>query len=153
MNRGSTMFLRSVVFLLGLMVLAACVVLGSAIAQDKVGDYEPVIAGMYVAAIPFYAALFQTIKLLNYIDRGTAFSELTVNALRKVKLCALTISGLYTVGLPAIFIIADRDDSPGSIALALMIIGTSLVIATSAGVLQQLMKSAVDLKSENDLTV
>ena len=154
MNRGSTFFLRVVVFLLGLGVLGLIGYTAYLIFTDKAGDYEPVLVGIcYLAAIPYYIALHQTLKLLNYIDQNKPFSELSVKALRKVKLGAMAISGLYTIGMPAIFYIADNDDAPGVVMFALLIIGTSLVVATSAGVLQKLLQTAIDIKSENDLTV
>jgi hypothetical protein len=154
MDRSSTMFLRSVVILLGLIVLAICVlVLPRGIMTDSTGDYRPILLGMYVAAVPFFIAIYQTLNLLSYIDKNKAFSNLSVKALRIVKYCGLVISGLYALGMPYIFMVADKDDAPGVIVIALLIIGTSLVIATSAGVLQKLLENVLAIKSENDLTV
>ncbi|CAH0214065.1 hypothetical protein SRABI80_02128 [Peribacillus frigoritolerans] len=68
---------------------------------------------MYVSAIPFYFALYQSFNLLSYIDKNQAFSELSVRALKKIKKCAITISGLYVVALPFVFILAEVDDAPG----------------------------------------
>jgi hypothetical protein len=154
MKRGSTIFLRVAVFLLGLTVLALCVfVLPAGIRSDDIGDYRAILFGMYVPAIPFFYALYQTLKLLDYIDKNKAFSKASVKALNKVKYCALAISGMYAVGMPYIYVVADRDDAPGVVAIGLVIVGTSLVIATSAGVLQKLLQNAIDIKSENDLTV
>ena len=157
MKRGSTLVLRGVVIFIGLIVLALCLILlPQAIHAEFTKsdfDYGPILIGMYVPAIPFFYALYQTWKLLDYIDRNVAFSELSVKALRKVKFCGLAISGIYAAGLPYIFYVADRDDAPGVVAMALIIIGTSLVIATSAAVLQKLLENVLDIKSENDLTV
>jgi len=46
---------------------------------------------MYAAAIPFYTALYQAFKLLNYIDKNQAFSQISVKALMNIKRCAITI--------------------------------------------------------------
>lgn len=158
MKRGSTLILRGVVILIGLIVLALCVfalpqLISSELAREADFDYGPIFLGMYVPAIPFFYALYQTLKLLNYIDQNKAFSELSVKALKKVKYCALTISGLYAAGMPYVFYVADRDDAPGVVAIGLVIIGASFVIATSAAVLQKLLENVLDIKSENDLTV
>src|SRR5690606_9880550 len=107
---------------------------------------------MYVSTIPFYFALYQTLKLLNYIDKNKAFSELSVTALKKIKNCAIIISGLYVVALPLVYVIAEWDDAPGLILIGMVIIGASMVIAVFAAVLQKLLKEAIDIKSENDLT-
>ena len=154
MKQGSTLFLKWVVILLGLVVLAACAVaLPAGIQSDDVGYYRPILFGLYTAAIPFFVALGQAWKLLGYIDKNKAFSNLAVEALKKIKYCAAVISALFAAGMPFIYYVADTDDAPGVVALGLVITGASIVIATFAAVLQKLFQSAVDIKSENDLTV
>ena len=103
--------------------------------------------------MPFFFALYQALKLLNHIDRNNAFSLPAVKALEKIKYSALAISGLFTAGMPYVFYVADRDDAPGVAAIGFVIIFASFVIATAAAVFQQLFQNAVDIKSENDLTV
>jgi Protein of unknown function (DUF2975) len=65
----------------------------------------------------------------------------------------LTISGLYMVILPFVFMVADLDDAPGLVIIGMVPVFASLVIAVFAAVLQRLLKEAIDIKSENDLTV
>ena len=108
---------------------------------------------MYAAAIPFYFALYQAFKLLSYIDKNKAFSELSVKALKNIKYCAITISSLYVLGMPLFYLMAKKDDAPGIILIGLVIIFASMVIAVFAAVLQRLLQEAIDIKSENDLTV
>jgi hypothetical protein len=154
MKRGSTFILRAVVIILGLIVLALCLfLLPSAINSEEVGGYRPILLGLYVPAIPFFFALYQTMRLLSYIDKNNPFSSLSIKGLKYIKYCALVISALFAAGMPYVFIVADRDDAPGVIVLGLVIIFASGVIATAAGVLQALVQNAVDIKSENDLTV
>jgi hypothetical protein len=74
MKRGSTIFLRGVVLLLGAIVLALCAfALPIGIKNDEAGYYRPILLGLYVPAIPFFGALYQTLKLLGYIDKNQAF--------------------------------------------------------------------------------
>jgi hypothetical protein len=154
MKKGSTIFLRGVVILMGIGVLVLCIfVLPRIIGSFDVGGYDPILLGMYLPAIPFFIALYQTLKLLNYIDENKAFSESSVKVLKYIKYCAVTIGGLYVIGLPYIFYVAELDDAPGVVAIALVIISASFVIAVFAAVLQKLLKNAIDIKSENDLTV
>ena len=84
--------------------------------------YMGILMVMYVSAIPFYMALYQAFKLLTYIDKNQAFSELSVQALKKIKNCAITISGLYVVVLPFVFILAELDDAPGLVIIGMVII-------------------------------
>ncbi|QHS21494.1 DUF2975 domain-containing protein [Virgibacillus sp. MSP4-1] len=163
MKRGSTLFLKIAVILIGMPVLALCIWLLPQIAAEA---FEQAAKGaelgyivitiltiMYLSAIPFYFALYQAFNLLNYIDRNQAFSDLSVRALKNIKYCAVIISGLYVVALPFIYIIAEWDDAPGLILIGLVIAGASIVIAVFAAVLQKLLQEAIRIKSENDLTV
>ena len=108
---------------------------------------------MYLSVIPFFIALVQAFKLLGFIDKNQAFSELSVKALKNIKFCANTISGLYALIIPFVFLVADYDDAPGLIIIGMVPIFASMVIAVFAAVLQRLLKEAIDIKSENDLTV
>lgn len=154
MQRGSTLILRGVIVLIGLIVLALCIVaLPAGIRSDNTGDYRPILLGMYAPAVPFFFALYQALKLLNHIDKNKAFSQLSVVALKNIKYCAFIISALFAAGMPYIFYAADKDDAPGVVLIGLVIMGASFVIATAAAVFQRLLQNAVDIKSENDLTV
>lgn len=154
MKRGSTVILRGVVILIGLIVLALCIfALPAGILSDKTGYYRPILFGLYVPAVPFFYALHQALKLLGQVERNQAFTELSVRTLSNIKYCALIISGLFAAGMPYIFYAAQRDDAPGVVLMGFIIIGASFVIATAAAVFQSLLQNAIDIKSENDLTV
>nr|WP_255437484.1 DUF2975 domain-containing protein [Thalassobacillus sp. CUG 92003] len=112
-----------------------------------------ILIAMYVAAIPFFMALYQALRLLHYIDKDTAFSDSSVKALRLIKLCAGTISVVYVGAMPFFYLLAEKDDAPGVILIGLVFIFASIVIGVFAAILQKLLKNAIDIKSENDLTV
>ncbi|MFB3162517.1 putative RDD family membrane protein YckC [Bacillus niacini] len=158
MKRGSTLFLRMAVFLIGTPVLALGIFGLTWLPKNPANpDYAhilyPIVIGMYVSAIPFFGALVQAFKLLSYIDKNQAFSELSVKALKNIKIYALIISGLYVVILPFVFLVAELDDAPGLVIIGMVPVFASMVIAVFAAVLQRLLKEAIDIKSENDLTV
>ncbi|CQR47667.1 hypothetical protein BN1058_01994 [Paraliobacillus sp. PM-2] len=158
--RKSSTFLRLVVYLIGLVVLALCVLvlpmIGINMADRPVlmkWIVYTMLIGMYISAVPFLIALIQALKLLTYIDKNKAFSVLSVDALKVIKHCALAISGVYTMLIPLIYIIGEKDDAPGIILIGLVIIFASFVIAVFASLLQKLLRNAIDIKIENDLTV
>jgi hypothetical protein len=158
MKIGSTLFLRMAVFLIGTPVLALGIFGLTWLPKNPANpDYAhilyPIVIGMYVSAIPFYGALVQAFKLLSYIDKNQAFSELSVKALKNIKICAITISVLYVILLPFVFLVAELDDAPGLVIIGMVPVFASMVIAVFAAVLQRLLKEAIDIKSENDLTV
>ncbi|TEX09791.1 DUF2975 domain-containing protein [Bacillus cereus] len=160
MKQGSTLFLKTVVILIGIPVLAMCIFLVPKIGAFAAELYPDiayikylVFINLYATAIPYYFALYQTFKLLNYIDKNNAFSELSVLALKNIKYSALAISVLYVLSMPLFYLVAERDDAPGIIIIGMIMIFASMVIAVFAAVLQRLLKDAIDIKSENDLTV
>ena len=158
MKTGSTVILRIAIYLIGAAVLTLCVFLlpiliGNELGQGNDFDYGPIMLGMYIPAIPFFWALYQGLKLLKLIDENKAFSAAAVQALRKIKQCALIISGLYALGMPYIFYVADKDDAPGVALIGFIIIGASFTVATFAATLQKLLRNAIAIKKENDLTV
>lgn len=154
-KKGSTIFLRAAVATMGLVVLAICVfLLPFGITSDETSYYYvPILWGLYVPAVPFFFALFQTVRLIGYIDKNTAFSNASIAALKRIKYCANVIALMFIAGLPYLYDVANRDDAPGVLVLALIIIAASAVIAVFASVLQHLLQSAIDIQSENDLTV
>ncbi|WP_053363532.1 DUF2975 domain-containing protein [Bacillus sp. FJAT-27251] len=158
MKRGSTLFLKMAVILIGAPVLALGIFGLFWLSRNPANpDYAhilyPIVIGMYVSVIPFFAALYQAFKLLSYIDKNQAFSDLSVQALKRIKYCAITISGLYVVILPFVYIVAELDDAPGLIIIGMVPVFASLVIAVFAAVLQMLLNEAIEIKSENDLIV
>jgi len=160
MKKGSTHFLRFIIFLLGLGVLALCVFALPSMWKGGSEEFPTasravflIMIGMYVAAVPFFIALWQTFKLLRYIDRNNAFSDLSVQALRNIKYCAIIIAALYVAGVPLLLPIADADDAPGMIVMGMGIACAPIAVAVFAAVLQRLLQNAIDIKSENDLTI
>jgi hypothetical protein len=148
------MFLKGVLILIALGVLVLCLyVLPMGITTDRTGYYRPILIGMYVPAIPFFLALYEAFMLLGYIEKNKTFSDPSVRSLRNIKYSGIAISALYALGMPYIFRAADLDDAPGVALLGFVIIFASFVIATAAAVFERLLQSAIELKSENDLTV
>lgn len=158
--KRETWFLKLAVIVLALPVIAGCIFALPYIWQEATGSgswiqasIQPIIIGMYVAAVPFFYALYQTFKLLGYIDRNEAFSLETVRALRHIKYSAVLITIVYVATLPFFYWFAERDDAPGFILIGLVFVFASFVVAVFAELLQKLLKRAIEMKQENDLTV
>lgn len=160
MKRGSTHFLRFVVFLLGIVALALCVFALPAMHAGASAEFPYASSAILViifllgaSAVPFFFALWETLKLLRSIDLNTAFSESSVKALNTIKYCAIVMAGLWLACVPFLYPIAEIDDAPGLLLIGGALACTPLIIAVFAAVLQKLLQSAIALKSENDLTV
>ncbi|WP_249871784.1 DUF2975 domain-containing protein [Oceanobacillus saliphilus] len=158
MKRSSTIFLKIAVFLIGVIVLSLCIFFLPWLANDTAEMFPefaflqyPVLLGLYLTTIPFFVALYQAIRLLKLIDNEDAFSESSVNSLNLIKYCAITINILYVIG--SILLMSQSALHPGIAIIGFIIFFASVVIAVFAGVLQKLLRNALDIKSENDLTV
>lgn len=158
--KKETFFLKLSVFFIGIIVLAICLFVLPLIARDAAESslkmayvLYSILLVMYVTTIPFFIALHQAFKLLIYIDANNAFSELSVNALKNIKKCATTISLLYALSMPLFYIVGEVDDAPGAILIGMIFIFAPMVIAVFAAVLQRLLKNAIDIKDDNDLTI
>lgn len=153
MVRGSTIVLRIVIGIIASITLLICLLTLLMLLRNQLGLYSPILIGVYVSVIPFFIALYQAFKLLGYIDKNKAFSKASVAALRKIKYSALGFGTLYLIGLPYIYLVADKDDSPGSIVIAMIFTFGAFVAAAFVAISERLFQNTVDIKSENDLTV
>jgi hypothetical protein len=158
MKRGSTIFLQVVIVLIGIAALALMLwephIEGRNVHATLFEIYfkDPFLAYAYIASIPFFVALYQAFKVLGYVRQNKTFSQATVKALRTIKYCAIAIIGFVAVSV--IFIMfADKDDRPAGVFMRILIAFPSIVIATAAAMFERILQNAVDIKSENDLTV
>ena len=115
---------------------------------------DPFLAYAYLGSIAFYVALFQAFKLLGYIGQDSAFSLNSVRALRTIKYCAIVLVAMIGAAVVYLFIaVRGKDDIAGGVAMGLSMIFIFAVIAAAAAVFEGLLQNAVEIKSENDLTV
>lgn len=159
-KKGSTIFLRLAVSVIGLGVLALCVLLLPLMWTDAYIEYphdgyavRAVVAAMYLSAIPFYYGIYKGWRVLDAIDKNQTFSKRSVKALGVISACAGIISLIYLISLPFFYIWAQRVDAPGLMVIGLFLVGMPLIISVALALLRRLLVEAVHIKSENDLTV
>ena len=158
MKRSSAVFLQVVIVLIGIGVVV--VMLWEPTLEGRnahatlfqIYFNDPFLACVYAGSIPFFVALYQAFKLLGYAGERKVFSPAAVKALRTIKYCAIAIIGFVAVSV--IFIMfADKDDRPAGVFMRILIAFPSIVIATAAAMFERILQNAVDIKSENDLTM
>jgi hypothetical protein len=158
MRRASILFLKTVLVLVGVGVLAFLIwepqAEGVNANADLVTIYfrDPFLAYAYVGSLPFFYGLYQAFQLLGYVGQGQAFSPAAVNALRRIRYCALVVIG-FIAGGEAYILFGVSDDRAGAVAMGVFTSFLCVVTAATAAMLERVVQSAVDLKSENDLTV
>ena len=162
MKRSSTIFLQVVIVALGIGALALLLwephvegVNAHAATLYEIYFDDPFLAYVYIGSIAFFVALYQACKLLGYIGRNEVFSQASVKALRNIKYCAMIIIAFLVGAEGYIFIVSrkEEEDIAGGVMMGLVMIFISAVVATAAAVFERTLQSAVELKSENDLTV
>jgi hypothetical protein len=158
MNRGSILFLKVVLVLIGIGALALMLwephIEGRNAHATLFEIYfkDPFLAYAYIASFPFFLALYQAFKVLGYVGQNTVFSPVTVRALRTMKYCAMAIIGFVMIG-EVLLLFGESDDRAGGVFMGILITFPAIVVATAMAVVERVLQNAVDIKSENDLTV
>lgn len=159
MKRSSTIFLQAVIVLIGIGALALLLWepqiegVNAHATNFEIYFKDPFLALVYVGSISFFIALYQAFKVLGYAGQNNVFSQAAVKALRTIKYCAIAI--ICFVAVEEVFIMLNHgsDDPAGGVFMGVLITFGSIVIATAAAMFERILQNAVDIKSENDLTV
>ena len=157
-TRTSTAFLQTVIVLIGIGALALLLwephLEGRNVHATPFEIYfkDPFLAYAYVASIPFFAGLYQAFKVLRYAGQNRIFSQAALKALRTIRLCAIAIIGFVAVG-EVFIMLHTSEDRAGGVFIGILIGFGSVIVATAAATFEWILQNAVDMKSENDLTV
>ena len=158
MKLGATLFLRAVLVLIA--VGAATLLLWEPHLEGRnahatlfeIYFNDPFLAFAYIASIPFFAGLYQGFKVLGYAGRNREFSPSAVRSVRTIKYCAIALIGFVVIG-EVIIMLGESDDRAGGVAMGVFIFFGAIVVASAMAVLERALQNALDMKSENDLTV
>jgi hypothetical protein len=159
MKRISILFLQAVIVLIGIVALTILIRVplteGRAANLDLFSIYfDPFILYGYAASSAFFVALYKAFKLLGYIGQNKVFSSNSVRALNSIKYCAIVLSILIVTAGLYIKISHNKEDDPaGFIAICIVTTFASIVVATAAAIFEKILQNAIDMKSENDLTI
>lgn len=159
MTKFSVVFLQLVILLIGLITITfliwAPLIEGRATNLNLFRIYtDPFILLAYTGSITFFIALYQAFKLLSYIGQNKVFSFSAVQTLKIIKYCAIILGGFIFFSGLYIRIFHNKEDDPaGFVAICIVTTFSSFVVATAAAIFEKLLQNAVDIKTENDLTV
>jgi hypothetical protein len=159
MKKSATIFLQVVIVLVGIGAFALLLWepqvegVNAHATLFEIYFKDPFLALVYLGAIPFFVALYQAFKLLGYAGQNKVFSPAAVKALRTIKFCAIAIIGFVVVEEFFIMLNHGDDDAAGGVFMGVLITFGSIVVASAAAMIERILQNAVDIKSENDLTV
>ena len=159
MKGTSIVFLQTVIVLVGVVALVILIrfplLEGRAQNLDLLSVYmDPFILYGYATSIAFFVALYKAIKVLGYIRQNKLFSVNSVRTVRSIKHCAIILA--VAIGMAGLYVRifhAEDDDPAGFIAMCIVAIFISIAVATAVAVLEKILQNAVDMKTENDLTI
>ena len=159
MKRTSIIFLQATIMLIGIVALAILIRFplteGRAANLDLFSIYsDPFILYGYAASIVFFIALYKAFKLIGYIGQNKVFSSSSVKTLKSIKYCAIVLSILIVLAGVYIRLFHNKEDDPaGFIAICIVTTFVCIVVAIAAAIFEKLLQNAIDMKSENDLTI
>ncbi len=161
LKKGSTLLLKATLVFMGLIVLALAVFALPNFYKGALAEfpYAPnsilgIVIVLYAVAAPYFFVLLQSWKLLVLIDQNIGFSKFSVRAFRNIKYASLIGGILLMIGfVPMLFPIAEEDDAPGLLLYGFLFACIPFVVSVFAAVLEKLFHNAVEMKSENDLTI
>lgn len=154
MNHLTSMILKILIILIAFGTVAGLLwepqLEGRNAHSDPISLYfnDPFLAYIYIGSIPFFMGLYQVFKLLEYIDQNRAISHHSIQALRKLKACALVLIGFIALALGYLALMATgtNEDAAGAIALGLIMIVASGSVATLAGIFQNRIQRGLTIK-------
>lgn len=159
MKKISIVFLQAVVVLIG--IAALTILLWVPLTEGRASNldlfsiyFDPFILYGYAASIAFFVALYKTFKLLGYIGQNKVFSSNSVKALKSIKYCAIILSILIVLAGIYIRLFHDKEDDPaGFLTICIVTTFVAIVVATASAIFEKLLQNAIDMKSENELTI
>ena len=159
MKRFSIVFLQVVIVLIG--IIAVVILIRFPLMEGRAANldlfsiyYDPLILYVYAASIAFFVALYNVFKLLGNIGQNKIFSATAVKSLKNIKFCAIVLAVLIVgAGLYIKIFHSKEDDPAGFLALCFVTTFITIVVATTAAIFERLLQNAIDMKSENDLTI
>jgi hypothetical protein len=152
-KRGSTTFLKVIIFLVGIAVLTLCIywlpeitIRDARVHPDTASFLIPFLVCAYGYCITLSVVLYQAFKLLTYIERNNAFSELSLKSLEVIKKCIFVVIFFIVLGIVTLMVLAKvtGDDAAGPISLSLMGIIVTSTVAAFVSVLQKPIKNFLE---------
>ena len=147
MQKISSIVLSGVIIFIGSIVLLLCVFTLPRVAEETIRIHPevaylkyPILFGMYATAVPFFYALYETVKMIQIARRTSIFSSRIIQVLNTIKYCAFVIIALYIAG---ICILDHSDALPPIIAFTgfAILLVTVMVAAGAAFIKNVLLKT------------
>ena len=161
MIRFSFIFLQIVIALIGIGVMAFLLWEPTVEGRNQNASFyeiylkDPFLLYIYLGSSTFFIGLYQVYKLLGYVARNTVFSLKSLKSLEYIRHCALALI-IFVIGAILYFFVVQAkngEDIAGGVMFGFLIIIISVIVATTATLMERTIKKAIDIQAENDLTI
>ncbi len=159
MNKISILFLQFVIIIIGILSLFILIrfpmLEGRAVNLNLYEIYaDPFIIYSYLSSFFYFKGLYQGFILLSQISNDNLFSAGSVRIVNKIKYCSFLLGILIIIGAIYIrFFNHPEDDPAGFLALSMIMTLIFTAIGTAAFLFERTIQKAVEIKSENELTI
>ncbi|MGX8796782.1 DUF2975 domain-containing protein [Fusibacter sp. JL298sf-3] len=158
MKNYRTLFLRGVIYIMGAAALWLAFGYMPGFAS-KVAETNPefaflkfpVLIFVYATLVPFLWVLFSGHQLLGLIDKKQAFSRQALTHLRAIEYAAFFVSAWYVFG--AVLMFVQNALHPAVLIIGVSVVFAALCVGFFADVLHSILKTALALQEESDLTI
>jgi hypothetical protein len=104
---------------------------------------DPFLAYVYAGSIPFFVALYRAFGLFGHVRKNGAFSQVTVDALRAIKQCAIALIGFVAGAVVFILMFGDGEDRPAGFFMCLLFTVAASAIAITAAMFARKLQKAL----------
>lgn len=152
MQKANAIFLRLTVISVGMIILLLCIFALPSAAQETALIHPevaylkyPILLGMYATALAFFYTLYETVSIINVVERESIFSKRIVESLNYIKYCALVIIGLYVLGIN---ILKIANALPPIVALmGFVILFVTIMVAAGAVYLKNVLTNQLKVSN------
>ena len=104
---------------------------------------DPFLAYAYVGSTPFFIALYRAFGLFGHVRQNGRFSQVTVDALRTIKHCAIALIGFVAGAVVFIIVFGDNEDRPAGVFMSFLVILASSIIGIVAAMFARNLKNSL----------
>ena len=151
-------WLKGIVMIAAAVGLIFCFWIVPLLGKDAVSMYPeldymffPCLSFIWITAIPFYMALWESWNICGKISKDQSFCEENANSLKRISILSIIECAFYLMAAIILMLFNLLHPSILLIMLFILFVGVSISIFTAT--LSHLVKKASDLKQENDLTI
>jgi hypothetical protein len=150
MKMSPVRFLQTAVVLIGIGALALLLVEPHLEGRNlhatlfEIYFRDPFLAYVYVVSVFFFVGLSRVYLLLGYVGQGSTFSRQSLRAVRTLKHCAMLLAASIAMAMIYLFVVVrGEDDIAGGVAVSLVLLVGSAVVAAVASALEGTVRRLV----------